>query len=66
MSGRRVNARLAFVLLAVAAIAACDRSPTEPVAGMRARSALVSIEGDTLSCRFGWQVVNGRYVCNEQ
>lgn len=63
MSARRNTARLALALVATLAVAACDRSPTAPVAGMRAASAVASIEGDTLSCRSGWIVVNGRYEC---
>ena len=66
MSARRANVRLALAILATAVVAACDRAPTEPVAGMRGQVATLNIEGDTLSCRNGWQIVNGRYECNAQ
>lgn len=66
MSVRRNTARLAIALVATLVVAACDRSPTAPVAGVRAASGVASIEGDTLSCRNGWIVVNGRYECVEQ
>lgn len=62
MSARTATTRLALVLLAAVVVAACDHAPTAPAA-MRAASAVASIEGDTLSCRNGWIVVNGRYEC---
>jgi hypothetical protein len=62
MSARHATGRLALVLLAAVVVAACDRSPTAPAA-MRSAQAVASIEGDTLPCRNGWIVVNGRYEC---
>lgn len=55
---------VAAVLLA---LAACETSsPTSPSrAAVRPSSKpLADIQGDTLSCRNGWQVVEGWYVCN--
>lgn len=63
MPARRYTARLALALVATLVAAACDRSPTAPTPEMRTASAVASIEGDTLSCRNGWIVVNGRYEC---
>ena len=63
---RAVRARaLPFLLAAVASIAACDRTVTEPSATARPVDARAAIEGDTLSCTKGWTVIHGRYVCNE-
>ena len=51
--------------VALVSIVACADSPTDPtVMGTRAaRDTIPPIEGDTLECRNGWNVVNGRYVC---
>jgi hypothetical protein len=51
--------------LALVSVVACADSPTQPeVIGDRAvRDSIPPIEGDTLECRNGWNVVNGRYVC---
>jgi hypothetical protein len=56
---------LAAGVLFVAAIAACDRSPTAPGSALSKSTARAyTIEGDTTSCRNGWIVVQGRYQCN--
>ena len=56
---------LALGLAAAATIAACDRSPTQPNSLTPIKGRPLSIEGDTLSCEYGWVVMNGRYVCND-
>jgi hypothetical protein len=47
----------------IGAITACD-APTEPAAMRSVAKVGARIEGDTLECRSGWHIVNGRYVCN--
>lgn len=60
-------ARLAFAAAFASAVAACDQSPTEPTSALsRVQPRSFSIDGDTLACRSGWTVQNGRYVCNEE
>ena len=54
---------LAGALAAIGAITACD-TPTDPTAMRSVASVGARIEGDTLNCRSGWQIINGRYVCN--
>lgn len=58
--------RLVPVLLmaaAVATVAACGNStPTAPLKPSLSGGA--RIDGDTLECRSGWTIINGRYVCN--
>jgi hypothetical protein len=51
--------------IALVSVVACADSPTQPtVPGARAaRDTIPPIEGDTLDCRSGWTVINGRYVC---
>ena len=56
---------LALGLAAAVTIVACDRSPTQPDRLTPINGRTLSIEGDTLSCEFGWTVQNGRYVCND-
>jgi len=57
---------LAIGIMATAAIAACDSSPTQPSQLSRLQLQPRAIEGDTLQCAYGWVVVAGRYVCNEE
>jgi hypothetical protein len=58
---------IALVLTAVALVSACDRTITAPpAAAKRVQIRPASIEGDTLDCRFGWTVAQGRYVCSEE
>lgn len=59
-------ARLALVLTAVLTLAACDAALTEPSPTMRAAGRVAHEGDDTLTCRSGWQVVGGRYVCNPE
>lgn len=58
------------VLLALAllscAIAACDAGTTAPAELRRAPAKPAAIEGDTLSCKHGWTIITGVYVCNEE
>lgn len=60
--------RLAPLILAASAItlAACADGSTAPDATLARARPSFNIEGDTLSCRNGWTVLNGRYVCNEE
>lgn len=48
--------------------AACDGSaPTAPsrfAPRPQAGASADEIQGDTLTCRSGWQIIEGRYVCN--
>jgi hypothetical protein len=63
---RRAQLALALVLAATSLTAACDRGVTEPGTNATSTSGpLLGIEGDTLQCRSGWTVNQGRYVCNE-
>ena len=55
---------LGSILLTIVAVTACDAATTAPQAKPIQR--LFSIEGDTLECRFGWIVMDNKYVCNEQ
>ncbi len=60
-------ARLALAAVFTSAVAACDQSPTEPTSALaRVQPRSFSIEGDTLLCRNGWTVLNGRYECNAE
>jgi hypothetical protein len=63
-----MKSRLLAVLGAVALVtaAACADSITQPaIPGKRAARDTVppEIEGDTLMCRSGWLIINGRYEC---
>lgn len=67
-TSRLVVRAILTVAIPLVAAAACD-SPTMPVARQSVRPATVpalhdQILGDTLSCKSGWQVINGYYVCN--
>lgn len=70
MSVSRPNQRrlaLALGLIAVATIAACDSHPTQPAGSLtRLPRQLRAIDGDTTQCAYGWIVINGVYVCNEE
>lgn len=59
-------ARLTLALGAVLAVAACDGAITEPSAPMRPAGRVAHEGDDTLTCRAGWQLVGGRYVCNPE
>lgn len=54
-------------IIAIGAVACVD-SPTSPqVTGKRAlRDTTVIIGTDTVTCRSGFHIVNGRVVCSEQ
>lgn len=60
--------RLAALVMAASAItlAACADAATSPDATLARARQTFRIEGDTLDCRNGWTVLNGRYVCNEE
>lgn len=50
--------------LALAAVACADSSTAPQPAGARAaRDTTGFIAGDTLQCRSGWIIDQGRYVC---
>jgi hypothetical protein len=57
------RSRIFSLLGAVVAVTtvACADSPTGPTAN--GRPAVRNIEGDTLECRSGWTISEGRYVC---
>lgn len=58
---------LALGFVAAATIAACDTSPTAPNGSLtRVGGKSLAIEGDTLQCAYGWVVISGHYVCNEE
>jgi hypothetical protein len=59
-SKRRVLLVLAFL---TSAIAACDARVTAPAEIHRASVKPAAIDGDTASCRRGWIIVTGAYVC---
>jgi hypothetical protein len=62
-----MKSRVLAVLGAMALVtaAACADSITQPtIPGKRAaRDTVPEIEGDTLMCRSGWLIINGRYEC---
>jgi len=69
MSVSRPNQRrlaLALGFIAIATIVACDHNPTQPSPLTRLQKKPAAIDGDTLHCAYGWIVVNGAYVCNEE
>jgi hypothetical protein len=59
---------LCIVALGTTLLAACDQAATspEPTRSLRPlqQSHHDDILGDTLSCKSGFVVINGRYVCN--
>jgi hypothetical protein len=59
-------ARLALAFIAAAVITACDRAVTDPSPPMRPAGRIAHEGDDTLTCRAGWQIVGGRYVCNPE
>lgn len=63
-----MGVRLAIVIAAAAAFAACDRSATAPDRNVPARALGAAhhddIKGDTTSCLNGWVIIAGVYVCN--
>ena len=61
-SRRRVVFALALI---TSAIAGCDARSTAPTQVRRAPVTPAAIEGDTLSCKRGWVIITGQYVCNE-
>jgi hypothetical protein len=64
-NSRRTIAMLALSILAGTAISACGRSITGPDSRRAIRSADASQHDDDPSeCRSGYQVVDGRVVCN--
>jgi hypothetical protein len=64
---KRAVGRLTLFSLSAILLAACDRAPTSPESNLR-RVPEVSrhddILGDTLACHSGYNVIDGRYVCN--
>jgi hypothetical protein len=58
--------KLLVALVAATVFAACDGATTAPDSKPRERSLKEprrDIEGDTLSCRGGWVIIGGYYVC---
>ena len=67
MNGMKSRVLALAGAVALVSIVACADSPTEPqVTGTRAPRDTTDgiIQGDTLSCRSGWTIESGRYVCN--
>jgi hypothetical protein len=65
--GQAAMIRLAILTMATFALAACERTLTAPDHPRRPAPNSArrdEIQGDTLSCRSGYIVVDGRYVCN--
>jgi len=69
MSTVRQSSRQRRVILALAlltsAVAACDAGTTAPAGIRPAAMKPAAIEGDTLTCKRGWVIINGAYVCND-
>lgn len=65
MNRRRAALRLALVFSATLAIAACADAPSQPEV-LPADGTLMNdgIDGDSTTCRSGYQVINGKVVCN--
>lgn len=63
---RRACAVLVACVLSASVGCESATSPSRPHAVPVARGAARYdvILGDTLSCRSGWQIIDGRYVCN--
>ena len=57
--------RLTLACVATAVIAACAEAPTEPTAPISSARVTLQANQDSTQCRHGWQLINGRYVCNE-
>jgi len=57
---RRVS--LGAIVLAVAVIAACGDSATEPKASLKPHTSLKA-DGDSAACSHGWIIQSGRLVC---
>lgn len=61
-----VKSRLLSLLgatIVFSAVACADSMTAPSPRGVRAARDTVA-EGDTTLCRSGWNIVNGRYVCN--
>jgi hypothetical protein len=68
MSTTKSIVRLALVIAALAATACADvmTEPSRAPNGARAhRDTTVGELADTLNCRSGWVIMNGRVVCDE-
>lgn len=65
---RRSVLTLCIVALGTTLLAACDQATTSPEPTRSLRPSQQSnhddIQGDTLGCKSGYVVVEGRYVCN--
>ena len=66
MSAKSRVLSLLGALVIVTTVACADATTAPQPHGARAaRDTTGFIQGDTLACRTGWSVIQGRYVCNE-
>jgi hypothetical protein len=67
MSAKARVLSLLGAILVMSAVACADSSTAPQPTGARAPrdSSTGFIQGDTLECRGGFIIANGRYVCNE-
>jgi hypothetical protein len=66
MSAKARVLSLLGAILVVSAVACADSSTAPQPVGARApRDTSGFIAGDTLECRSGWVINQGRYVCSE-